>query len=229
MRILFTFLLNLVTAPFRWLAGAAYKKYRAVGIQISYAPGRAHIASQYGSPEQELTHLVVAYLLFLSRYFFICDERQIRAVAQCLADYIGAPSPPGELAGVLLELVHSTLNQNEQTAVAGLFTFPNLPPLTYAEGNAAGRTLAQYTLTTYKTNDLWTIDFHMSVGPDIVLLPLTVGLLYHYVSDKIGKESQAVFNASILELLTAQKSSDCRSVREAVRISNAIIAKNFEA
>lgn len=228
MRILLVLILNIITAPFRWLSGAMYKRHEVLRLQITFGPGRAHIVSQCGSAEPSITHLVVAYLLFLSRYFFICDERQTTPVAEHLAKYMKTNSPPSELAGALLETVHVTLNQNEKDAVTGLFSFPNLPPLTYSEGASSGVRMAQYSLTIYKTNDLWSIDFHMSAGPDIVLLPITVGILYHYVTDKIGDENREVLTSCISQLLAAQESSDCRSVLEASRIPNMVISKNLE-
>ncbi len=228
MRILLGFLLNIVTAPFRWLSGVLYRKYAAIQLQIAYGSGRAYITSECESDQQEFKYLVVAYLLFLSRYFSICDERQIKPVAKRLAEYVKDAGPADQLAGVLLETVHATLNQNEKGAVAGLFSFRNLPPLTYAVGTYSGPRMAQYTLTTYKTGDLWSIDFYMSAGPDIVLLPIAVGILYHYVSDKIGAENRTVLNTCVSQLLAVQESSDCRSARGATRLPNMVIAKNLE-
>jgi len=226
MRLLLAFLLNIITAPFRWLSSAVYRKYAAIRLEVAYGRGRAYISSQSHSSEQETTYLVAAYLLFLARYFFICDKRQIKPVGTRLAEYIRTGAPPDQLASALFETVHGTLNQNEKRAVAGLFSFPNVPPLTYTDEPTLGAKLAQYTLTTYKTGDIWSIDFHMSAGPDVVLLPITVGILYHYVSDKIEDNKKPVLNDCISQLLAAQQSSDCRSHRDATRIPNTIIAKN---
>ncbi len=135
---------NIIKAPFRWFAGAMYKRNEVLRLQITFEPGRAHIVSQFGSAEPDITHFVVAYLLFLSRYFFICDERQTTPVAEKLAKYMKTNSLPSELAGALLATVHATLNQNEKGAVAGLFRFPDLPPLTYSEGANSGVRMAQY-------------------------------------------------------------------------------------
>jgi len=228
MRILLVFLLKIVSVPFRWLSGVLYRKHAAIRLQIAYGSGRAYITSQCESDQQEFKYLVVAYLLFLSRYFFICDERQTEPVANRLAEYVKRAGSDDQLAGVLFETVHATLNQNEKNAVAGLFSFRNLPPLTYAEGTNAGARIAQYTVTTYKTGDRWSIDFYMSAGPDIVLLPITVGILYQYVFDKIGADYRTVLNSCISELLTAQELSDCRSAQNATRLPNMVIANKLE-
>jgi hypothetical protein len=227
MRLLIGSLLNIITAPFRWLSSAVYRKYAAIRLEVAYGRGRAYISSQWDSSEYETTYLVAAYLLFLARYFFICDKRQIEPVGTRLAEYIRTGAPPAQLASALFETVHGTLNQNEKRAVAGLFSFPNLPPLTYTDEATPSAKLARYTLTTYKAGDIWSLDFHMSTGPDIVLLPITVGLLYHYVSDKIEDNNKPVLNNCISQFLAEQQSSDCRSHRDATRIPNTIIANNF--
>jgi hypothetical protein len=228
MRILLVFLLKIVFFPFRWLYGVLYRKHATIRLQITYGSGKAYITSQYESDQQEFKYLIITYILFLSRYFFICEERQTKPVSSRLAEYIKRAGSGDQLAGILLETVHATLNQKEKGAVVGLFSFRNLPPLTYTEGTNTGAKMAQYTLTTYKRGDRWSIDFYMSAGPDIILLPITVGILYEYVSDKIGAEYRAVLDSCISQLLAAQELSDCRSARNATRLPNMVIANKLE-
>jgi len=59
-----------------WHVFVARKK-SILRIQITYGWGRAAIISQCKCQEQEITYLMVAYLLFLSKYFYICDHGKL--------------------------------------------------------------------------------------------------------------------------------------------------------
>ena len=220
-------------APFHWLISAmsraTHRKNSAVQIQITYVSAEAFITSQRSSDEDEPAYLVAAYLLFLSQYFYLCDERQITPAAKCLTEHIETLGSPDQLATLLLYAVRETLTPTERDAFAELFRYPNTPPLSYAEGTPSGSKMAKYSMTTYKTGNHWEVDPRISLGMDIVLLPITVGLLYHYVSDKIGDENMVLLDSCITQFLAVLESSDFRSIREGARssIANMVIAKNL--
>jgi len=69
--------------------------------------------------------------------------------------------------------------------------------------------------------------FHMSAGPDIILLPLTVGILYGYVVNKLRDEDRKEkLDNSIIDLLKGHSVVDCRSMAGQTELPNEVIIKN---
>jgi hypothetical protein len=67
----------------------------------------------------------------------------------------------------------------------------------------------------------------MSFGPDIILLPITVGILYDYVIDKINdKGKRNKLDDAISDLLEAHNQVDCRSLRVFMKLPEEILFKN---
>ena len=228
---LLALLLYIASAPVRWLSSASARKNSILRIQITYGWGRASIISQCKCQEQELTYLMDAYLLFLSMYFYICDKRQIAPVGKLLAEYARKSAPPDQLASVLLEIVRASFDKTQKATFADLFKYPKLPPLTYVENEGdidRIERVGRYVVTIYKRRGRWLQDLQVSAGLDIILLPITVGILYHYVTDKIGVENRAVLDTCISELIMGQASSNCRCLQDATRLINVVITKNLE-
>lgn len=117
----------------------------------------------------------------------------------------------------------------EQNAINKLFQFPLFPPLTYSETKEQRRVFAKYSFFIFRyhnDNNLRRV-LHMSGGGDIIYLPLTVGLLYEYVIDKIqDKHKKEKLNQSIIDLLEAYNIIDCRSLLNSFKLPNEIIWKN---
>jgi len=225
----------IILIPFHLISSAIsrvwFGKQAVIRLRIVYTSGTAFITSECNSGEQESAHFIAAYVLFLSQYFFSCDKRQVTPVAKCFAAHIANCDPPDQLATVLLQTISATLNPQEKDAVAGLFfSFPNRPPLTYIEGALSGSKIAKYTLTTCKKGDRWLADLRVSLWATIILFPITVGVLYNYVADKLNEDDKALLDSCITQLLAAQKSSDYRSTREGALslVANRIIAENLE-
>lgn len=208
---------------------AIFSKRATIRLRVVYVSGKAFITSECDSGQQESAHFIAAYLLFLSQYFFSCDKRQVTPVAKCVADHIENCGPPGQLAKLLLQAIVATLNQREKDAFAGLFSFPNCPPLTYIEGAPTGSEMGKYTLITYTKANLWVADLRVSFWLNTILFPITVGVLYNYVADKLSDNDKALLDSCIMQLLAAQESSDYRSTREGAwsLAANRIIAENL--
>ena len=106
------------------------RKQSAVTLRIEFASREAFITAQYGTGEQEAPNLLIAYILYLSQYFYACDNRQVLPVANCLAEHVGNRGNPCQLTGVLLEAVRGTLSTIEARAFADKFhirfTHPSL-------------------------------------------------------------------------------------------------------
>jgi len=67
----------------------------------------------------------------------------------------------------------------------------------------------------------------MSAGPDIILLPLTVGILYDYVINKMrNKAKKEKLDHSIIDLLKKYEFVDCCSMEASNELPNEVIANN---
>jgi len=185
------FIFSIIFTPIRWLANLlTQRKDNVLEWHLNYGPSFVKIETKYKEQFLSDNLLIAGYILFLARYFFICDERQIEIVRKLLLREIGK-SRADEITPQLYEAVFQTLNQMEKDATLGLFKIYNrflpMPPLTFSEDEEPQHSLAKYSFLIFKRssgNGLGHI-FHMSAGPDIILLPLTVGILYEYVVNKL--------------------------------------------
>lgn len=177
--------------------------------------------------------LIASYILFLARYFYICDDRQIDVVRNFLLEEIGKSQKSNEITPKLYEAVFQTLNQMERDAMFGLFKIYNrflpMPPLTFSEDEEPRHSLAKYSFLVFERSDgngLGHI-FHMSAGPDIIFLPFTVGILYEYVVNKLrNKDKKEKLDNSIVDLLKGHSAVDCRSMAGQTELPNEVIIKN---
>ena len=104
-----------------------------------------------------------------------------------------------------------------------------MPPMAFSEGEEPAHSFAKYKFFVFKhagDKELGHI-FHMSAGPDIILLPITVGILYEYVLHKLqDKAKKDALDRSIIALLKEHSVIDCRSMTGQFRLPNEIIKKN---
>lgn len=225
---------TIIFIPFHLIASAAsrfwLRKQAAIRIRIVFGSRLAFITGESDFAEQEPEHLIAAYLLFLSQYFYSCDKRQVKPVGECMAEHIAISGQSNHLAMILLQKVRETLNAKEKDAVEGLFfKLPNRPPVTYIESDPMGPERAKYSVVTYKKGDGWLADVRVSWWATLVMFPIAVGVLYNYVADKLSDSDKSLLDSCITKLLAAQESSDFRSTREGAGylIANKIIAENL--
>jgi len=231
---IFRFIFSIIFAPFRWLANSlTQRKDNVLEWHLNYGP--SFIKIQTNHKEQFLPDdlLIASYILFLARYFYICDDRQADVVRNFLLEEIEKSQKPNEITPKLYEVVFQTLNQMEKDATLGLFKIYNrflpIPPLTFSEDEEPSHSLAKYSFLVFERsggNGLGHI-FHMSAGPDIILLPLTVGILYEYVINKLrDKDKKEKLDNSIIDLLKKHSAVDCRSMTGQNELPNEVISNN---
>ncbi len=135
-----------------------------------------------------------------------------------------------ELGGRLYEVVFQTLNQTEKDATLGLlktFSFIAIPPMTFSEDEEPLHSFAKCSFLVFNRNGQLGSTFYMSFGPDIILLPLTVGILYAYVINKLrDKNKKEKLNGMIIEMLEMHDSVDSQSMDGLNKLPMAIISKN---
>ncbi len=190
-------------SPLRLLSNLFQHKDNVLEWHFNYGSFLVKIQTTHKDKVLSDQLLIASYILFLARYFYICDDRQTDVVRDVLLDSLKKSHNPGELASILLGATFQTLNQREQEAANGLFNSSFIPvpefPLTYSENEDPRHSLAKYSFLVFEHGGSPVANFYMSSGPDIILLPLTVGILYEYVVDKIkDKEKKKILDQSIL-------------------------------
>lgn len=220
----------ILLAPFIWLLNLPRGKNSDLEWRFNYGPSFVKIETKYREQFLADDLLIASYLLFLARYFFICDERQPDVVRNYLLEAIKEKYEISELGGRLYEVVFQTLNQTEKDATLGLlktFSFIAIPPMTFSEGEEPRHSFAKYSFLVFNRGGQLGSTFHMSFGPDIILLPLTVGILYAYVVNKLrDKNKKEKLDRMIIELLEAHDSVDSRSMDALNKLPMSIISKN---
>lgn len=171
--------------------------------------------------------LIVSYILFLARYFRICDDRQIEPMREFLnKEIVNSEKDTTELSSKIHTIIMQTLNKWEKRAVDKLF-FMGLPPLDFSENEEVSRPYARYSFLVFRQGGNLTSTFHMSAGADKIFLPLTVDVLYEYVIWKLrNKNKKEILDKAILDLLKAYDDVNCRSFKGLSKLPVEIINQN---
>ncbi len=225
--VIFRFIFSIIFAPVRWLANSlTQRKDNVLEWHLNY--GSSFIKIQTNHKEQFLPDdlLIASYILFLARYFYICDDRQEDVVRNFLLNTINKSEKTDRITSKLFYAVLETLTQMERYVAYDLF---EAPPMIYSENEEPKHSFAKYKFLVFERaggNRLGHI-FHMSAGPDIVLLPLTVGILYDYVINKLrDKNKKEKLDNSIIDLLKKHSAVDCRSMAGQNELPNEVISNN---
>ncbi len=230
--ILLRLIFAILFAPIRWLTNPITRpKNSLLEWHLSYGPFFVKIQTDHKEKFLKDDLLIASYIMFLARYLYICDDRQADIARSFLLESLRGSQKPSEIAARLYETVFRTLSRAEQDAAIKLFKihsrFTGGPPLTYSESEEPSHSYAKYSFYVIGSGGRLTSIFHMSAGPDIILLPLAVGILYGYVVDKIrNRVEKEKLDRSIIDLLEGYNSVDCRSREEFSRLPVEIIKKN---
>jgi len=231
---IFRFIFSIIFAPVRWLANSlTQRKDNVLEWHLNYGPSFVKIQINHKGQFLADDLLIAGYILFLARYFYICDDRQMDVVRNFLLKEIGKSEKSNEITPKLYEVVFQTLNRMEKDATLGLFKIYNrflpIPPLTFSEDEEPRHSFAKYKFLIFEHSggDGLGHIFHMSAGPDIILLPLTVGILYEYVVSKLrDKDKKEKLDNSIIDLLKKHSTVDCRSMAGQNELPNEVISNN---
>lgn len=202
---------------------------------FDYQPFSINITTRY--PEATLSDnlLISGYILFLARYFYICDDRQVTIMKQHLLNLIKLEKA-SDTASELYLNIYQTLDESKKKAATELFKIYNplfgQPPLKYSVDNKSSYSYAKYKFQVFKRKEIGLGNiFNMSAGPDIILLPITVCVLYGYILDIFqnileSKTSVKSFKKAISDLLIEYERVDCKSQEGFVNVPNLIIKNN---
>lgn len=147
--------------------------------------------------------LVWSYILFLLRFFRICETRQIRPVKELLTQFIGKATP-NEITSHIYVTILDTLSENERAAVEETFTSfgqPS-PPIVAIPYEKSGPYIGKYYFKIFKNEGFVSSKFKMSAGYDTILLPLTVGIFYETVCNSLTDKNLIIELNSFISYLT---------------------------
>lgn len=182
-----------------------------INWNFEYTTHFIHITvSEKGEPLSD-DMLILSYLFFLSRYFYICDDRQISIMMNVIRSMMGNKQEGiDEFLQKVYQSIFSTLNEKEKNAITKLG--PSFFLLGYLPVPASEETYAKYKLVIAESKGRIGHLFHLSFGPDIIFLPLTVPIFYTFITDALrDKHKKDKLDKCILDLLVAYNLIDYKS------------------
>lgn len=220
-RVIFLFIFT----PIRLLANFLTKRNdNVLEWHLNYGALFIKIQTNYKDKFLSDDLLIAGYILFLARYFYICDDRQADVVRSFLLNSLNRFNKINRITSKLFYEVFETLTRMERNAVYSLF---ETPPMVFSENDEPKHSFAKYNFFVFERaggNGLGHI-FHMSAGPDIILLPITVGILYDYVVNKLlDKNKKEKLNSAITYLLKKHSVVDSRSKIGQNELPNEVIS-----
>src|SRR3989344_3132170 len=135
--------------------------------------------------------LITSFLLYLSRYFFICDNRQTDIVRNFFINEIKAGEGSLLISLSMYDLIHTTLNDAEKNIADKIFIsfVGSRVPAIYSEEEFQKRSFGKYSFLVCKDGDKLRTYLNFSLGLDIILLPLSTVLLYVFVASKLQNKN----------------------------------------
>lgn len=151
--------------------------------------------------------LIISYILFLSRYFFICDDRQRHLMKKLLEKELVKKSYNfDDLMNKVGALVYGTLDDSERGILTDLATQKIALP---CEVGLSKGSLGRYDFNVVKSASGLGSIFDMSLGMDIVLLPRLTVIFYGYVRNNLeNDEHQEMFFKAIKLFFDSVKNPD---------------------
>lgn len=129
--------------------------------------------------------LISSYILFLSRYFFICDDRQLIPMRKLLSKRLNDNYNFDELINDAGKLIYDTLNESEKEQISQLSNQKIILPIEISN-KQAGKSLGNYRFNIVKSSVGLGSIFDMSPGLDIELLPRLAILFYEYILSNLS-------------------------------------------
>jgi len=182
-----------------------------LSYNFEYAPPFLHITITQKERPLSDDILIISYVLFLSRYFYICDARQISIMMNVVRSMMGNESAGrDDFLQKVYRSIFETLNEKEKDAVTKLG--PSFYLLGYLQVPTPEKTYAKYKLVIAENKGHIGHLFHLSFGPDIIFLPLTVPIFYAFITDMLkDKHKKDKLDKCILDLLVAYNLIDYKT------------------
>jgi len=212
--LIFRFIFSILFAPIRILGNLFHHRDNLLEWHLTHDQYLVLIQRKYKEEKNNDYLLIASYILFLSRYFYICDDRQIDVVRKILQEQVrGQGENINNITEKIYIAIFHTLKPEEQKVVGKLYS-GGTPPLKYSEDWLPMNPNTKYSFLVFENKGILNENLHLSHGPDIILLPITVGILYEYVSDSfVDVGNRKILDKTIKDLLEAHNQFDCRSLK----------------
>lgn len=202
--------------PFNWLNNLFKRNNNILEWHLNFGKIFVGITTKSkNDPTDKL--LIAALLLYIGRHFYICEENQEYLIRETFKNDVINQSNPADVALHLSEAAYSTLSAAEQQAFNEFFRVGpipvGLPPFSFTENEEPENSIAKFSFHIFRQNNELFGNFFMSTfSPNLILLPITLGILYALVESKLAKRNKNALRNGILTLLEKQEEEGCRSV-----------------
>lgn len=225
----FRLFLAIIFRPIELLANLFKHKDNLLEWHLNYDKYIVHIKTKYKGQLLPDGLLVASYILFLARYFRICDERQIDVMKSFLNEEIGNDiSDLKYLPLKIYYLVKQTLSETDRHVADEMFFMGEPPWAFYENADLLSGSYSRYSFLVFENGGVLTSRFYMSVlSANVIFLPLTVAILYNYVAKKLeDKSKKQILDKAILDLLRTYETVNCRSLAGLYKVPVDIINQN---
>lgn len=219
--------------PFIWLYNLLFKRRGNNLVEFRFNYARAvqcqieMIKNQYSFSDDFV--LIATYIMFLARYFYICDDRQVEPMKKELyrlfkSNFNLETENFYEYNGKIYEIIFQTMTKDERDALVHLFSFT--PPLWLNDKTIEGKPLARYSFVVFLNIGELSSNFYMSVGPDKILLPLAITLFLEFVLKNLKNPRNTEILADLsLRLLESYNTTNCRSMTSLIKTPRNLLAR----
>lgn len=192
-------------------------------LRIDFGKLFCSIGYEYKGKEDQLDiNLVRTLLLYVSRFFFICDDRQIDmmkiAISEILEHILERDQHKEKfsLTKSIIAKLYSILSEKELQAARSLF--PLGLPTECREYRVEKKPIASYRFVVKKLGSSPPSTFHIGFDPNIVLLPISIGHVFHFLYQDIKDDDARLLMLICLKILVdSYHEVDCRS-RQALHV-----------
>lgn len=161
---------------------------------------------EVGKVDRTLPHdrlLISSYIMFLLRFFRICDTRQVQPIRDLLAGSAGQVYSD-EIALLIYHAVLNTLSKIERAQAETMFLEfgRQSPPVAVLPYKGAGPYIGKCKFKVIKNGVLLSSNFKISASYNLILLPLAVGVLYDFVCTNLNDKGLSTdLNTLIIHLV----------------------------
>lgn len=145
--------------------------------------------------------LVASYIMFLSRYFFICDDKQLEPMQKYLIKIFKEKFDSKKFINGIEGLVYDTLSEHERNQLKSLAKSGAVMPAFLSDDDNSG-SLGKYQFYLTNQDGVIVSKFFMSPGLDIVLLPRLVFFMFSYINSELAsEESKKILQSASLDFV----------------------------
>lgn len=191
----------------------------AIGYDISFSLYSCYV-QKLGPSDEDDAWLVVIYLLYVIRFFYICDKRQIEPFKELLrtglhTEFDWETINFSHFHEFFFEAILKSLNEKER--IASIDILGGDIPKSVKEGVGNNFKYSMY----IENKPIMEYKLKLCIGPDKVLPPMILSYFLEYVYTKlVDKDSFNNLRSNVINILDYYEENDCRSIKVMSYLSN---------